>query len=545
MDRAESLMESFPDTSLLILEKVNPLELKEGEAQARYGLLKSMAYDKNYIDTTSFEVLQPAIDYYLKKGTPDEKIRTLYYKACIHYHRGENEQAMKALVAGEAMINQITDSLTLARNFRLQSLLYENQCRMERYIEYALRGAEIYDKLNRPELRMDNLVSAFNGFILLEDKNRADSVMSIIRHFPDSMYNRNLHAVHTMILYAGEFLPPEEAVVYLDSISTGIYHPDLRLDLAYGYANFGEGEKAFSIFEGINENELKDRLKYLAIKVKVLEAMGKYKEALEVNTIYSALSDSTYRAIFAQDVGAMEQVYILENDALTEKNRKKNVVIAAVSGGAFFIILILIILLVLRHIKINNLNLENKALRLSEERSAALAREEQGKLELEKIKEELKSLHSERDEIHRILSDNEEERDEIQKRLYDRLCVLNGLIASKISENDRYAEAYNSIEKDIKNNKKRFLHYIKETVTSMNPQFMKKLEDAGLDAVEIDYICLYALGLKGKDIGNYLDTSRHYIVSSNIRKKLGLTDTDTNISLYIQSRMKYGRKTGM
>ena len=36
----------------------------------------SMALDKNYIDTTTFDIIQPAIDYYLSKGNADEKLRT-------------------------------------------------------------------------------------------------------------------------------------------------------------------------------------------------------------------------------------------------------------------------------------------------------------------------------------------------------------------------------------------------------------------------------------------------------------------------------------
>lgn len=45
--------------------------------------LMFMALDKNYIDTTTFDVIQPAINYYLKEGTSDQKERTYYYQGCI------------------------------------------------------------------------------------------------------------------------------------------------------------------------------------------------------------------------------------------------------------------------------------------------------------------------------------------------------------------------------------------------------------------------------------------------------------------------------
>ena len=62
-DTAESLMETHPDSALSILKGVDKSQLHSKAARARYALLMSMALDKNVIDTTTFDVLQPAIDY--------------------------------------------------------------------------------------------------------------------------------------------------------------------------------------------------------------------------------------------------------------------------------------------------------------------------------------------------------------------------------------------------------------------------------------------------------------------------------------------------
>lgn len=79
MDKAENLMDTKPDSALVVLENIPSSSVNGKEAAARYALLKSIALDKNYIDTTTFDVLQPAIDYYVKNGTPDEQFRTYYY----------------------------------------------------------------------------------------------------------------------------------------------------------------------------------------------------------------------------------------------------------------------------------------------------------------------------------------------------------------------------------------------------------------------------------------------------------------------------------
>lgn len=52
-------------------------------------------------------------------------------------------------------------------------------------------------------------------------------------------------------------------------------------------------------------------------------------------------------------------------------------------------------------------------------------------------------------------------------------------------------------------------------------KFMEYLEQHGLSIDEINYLCLYAIGLRGKEVGEYIQIKRHYIISHEIRMKLG------------------------
>ena len=71
-------------------------------------------------------------------------------------------------------------------------------------------------------------------------------------------------------------------------------------------------------------------------------------------------------------------------------------------------------------------------------------------------------------------------------------------------------------------------------VAGSHPKFIKHLEDRGLNEWEINYCCLYALGLKGKEIGEYIQLKSHFNNSSDIRKKLGLGEHDVNLGTYIR-----------
>lgn len=115
-----------------------------------------------------------------------------------------------------------------------------------------------------------------------------------------------------------------------------------------------------------------------------------------------------------------------------------------------------------------------------------------------------------------------------------RLSVLDKVIASRISSDDRL---YRSSEEEIDilmADREEFLRSTKIVFEESHPRFIAFLQEKGLTDWEIGYCCLYTLGLKGKDIGEYIQKKRHYIISHEIRQKLGLSEHDTNIGIYLR-----------
>lgn len=147
MDKAESLMVSKPDLALMMLDSVTPEMLSGKREKARYALLKSMALDKNYIDTTTFDVLQPAIDYFLKKGSADEKLRTYYYQGRIYQNRQNPDSAMQSFMRGREYGAQATDTLTLANLLVAQGTILYTTYKYDDYIEINLEAAKLYKNI--------------------------------------------------------------------------------------------------------------------------------------------------------------------------------------------------------------------------------------------------------------------------------------------------------------------------------------------------------------------------------------------------------------
>ena len=115
-----------------------------------------------------------------------------------------------------------------------------------------------------------------------------------------------------------------------------------------------------------------------------------------------------------------------------------------------------------------------------------------------------------------------------------RLSVLDKVLASHISSDDK---AYRISEEEIENlisDRESFLLSTTVIFKERHPEFIASLKKKGLTDWETGYCCLYTLGLKGKEVGEFIQKKRHYIISSEIRKKLGLGEHDTNIGIWLR-----------
>ena len=121
LSQVESYIEEKPDSALVTLEQIDLSELSGKEEKAKHALLYSMALDKNFVDKTDFEVLQPAIDYYEDNGSATDKLRTYYYQGRIYQNAGNDALAMESFVKALATSKQVTPNWRDALNALLDS----------------------------------------------------------------------------------------------------------------------------------------------------------------------------------------------------------------------------------------------------------------------------------------------------------------------------------------------------------------------------------------------------------------------------------------
>lgn len=173
--------------------------------------------------------------------------------------------------------------------------------------------------------------------------------------------------------------------------------------------------------------------------------------------------------------------------------------------------------------------LENENLKAERDRKA---------LEAENLAHRVEILENESASLKELMDSQEELPAEVQEAIKVRIEMLNALMAGYITNNDQYEKPYESWIKELTDNTEEFMNSNRLAFQVSHPRFIQYFEDHDLTVSEINYVCLYAIGLRGKEVGNYMKKRSHVNISSGIRKKLGTDKHETNIGIYVRKLLK-------
>lgn len=123
---------------------------------------------------------------------------------------------------------------------------------------------------------------------------------------------------------------------------------------------------------------------------------------------------------------------------------------------------------------------------------------------------------------------------EATQAIRHRLDTLNKYLANHITGADLFGNQAEDESEQMIKDRKAFMESTRLAYEASNPAFIKYLREKGLDDDQLNYCCLYLLGLRSKEIGAYLGKRSHYNEASEIRKKLGLDMGNANLGIYLR-----------
>lgn len=556
LDQADSIIEEDPASALTILESVDTASIHGRADRARYSLLYTMALDKNLIPLTDSTILRPALAYYLKHGTPDQRMRTRYYQGCGYMDRGDDTRAMECFLDAIADTTKVyKDSLGLALVYIAQGTTYARQYRISNMIELNEKALEIY-KNRHDTLRIAQCMSRLmKGFNHNEDTTMLTRTLTEIQPYIDALPQLSDNILSSVINAASTTASGYYTERFMDSIKndSNCHNNDVYLSLANWYQKINDLPKSDELLNKIAENDQPyDTIRWLHTKSQNLEKAGNYNDALTEYRKFSEASENMENKLLNDELFFTRRKFDIVQSH-NNKIRKKDRVIGI--STITMLCLIIVMLVMINTIKIHkrrnkiielqidnlqtNLELQQletsniiKDMELLNQRNSTLANDNSNLLEeknhLNKSREQLREEY---DKLRNNYTTVAHRYSKI-KDYYD--SIVEGIIKKEITGKKKYAQKFDSIKTKIVSHQASFMYEMKEYVSQVYPNFTLFINSRSLTDEEYNCVILLILGLSGREVEKYLGLRSYYHISSNIRKKIGMDDGNVYLNIYLR-----------
>lgn len=515
----ETYIDESPAQALSALDSIFSQSLKTPEVRAKYALLKSMALDKNYVDVLSDSIISPAVKYYARHGSADDKLKTCYYRGLIPYYSGDYDDAMEWFVKASRYADKASDKTAVGLLYNKLGIIYAFVFDQKKSLESFDRASMAFLAAADTFRYIDELESALNCCIVQEEYNRAtyyDDVLRGVLDCADEPQKSSYFASRIQLAANDGTLSLKQLTDYMGNF------PDSLLNwkaIIGGYAHLGKAETALTFLEQVSAEDIEpsDLPAYYSFLSGLYAETGDYRSAYEFNRKYSVAEDERDMQVFQSDIKTVQSN--LQAEMSAQKHRYSMLITILTSVIAVMLLSILLILVSRRLRR-----------RTAEHRAAEAEKAETLKM-LESAKAELANLSAIKEGRDKSMSE------ETINAIDERLEVLSDCVKSVIS-------GYNSeaIEhlRSLMGDREHFLSSTREMFMLSHIEFISYLQQKGLSHNEISICCLISLGFTGKELSTYMNipnsTYRNRIYA--MRKKLGLANDNREISTVLKELLK-------
>ena len=263
----ESYIDSRPDSALAAIRQIDTAALRGRAAKAKYALLHAIALDKNYIDTADTRIVQPAVDYYDRHGSPEERLKAYMYLGTEQYNAGHYNQAIVSFNKADEYASKIEDNDLLGILYSKIAETFTNTQDFVQANDYIDKSIICFDLAGRSDKKnLVRIIKAKNLSQLME-WDQADSLFQeLLRDstLTDEQIGSTEGYYGLAILY-NPFKKDTSAFQHLKkAISINGSLEDLDQVFAYAYLLrcLGKNEESETIFSSIDTSSTDARFAY-------------------------------------------------------------------------------------------------------------------------------------------------------------------------------------------------------------------------------------------------------------------------------------------
>lgn len=318
---ADEVMWTRPDSALAILESVDTLDFRTKSLRARYSLLYTMALDRNYVDTTDIRIIMPAVRYYSRKGTPDDRLKALFYLGRMQTTAEKFDEAVVTLSRALEDSDKVLDKRMLGFVYSEIAYSYSQTKNFVESQRYYIQAEECFDQASEHRYSCMMVLNRARDCVGCMEWDVADSLFNRIiadESFP-SDYKAEAMASYGRMLTICPSSDYDKALSMFErsiELSGGEPFYDVNDECVYAYALAKAGRKKESqeIFDRLDKRGAGELPVYRYCLSQVKRMEGDYSEAYSL--LLESLKDTDARILKMQSQSsavAQRNYYQLSN----------------------------------------------------------------------------------------------------------------------------------------------------------------------------------------------------------------------------------------
>ena len=185
LDDIESYIQERPDSALAAIEAIDTNGLNTRALAAKYSLLYAMALDKNYIDTTDLSIIEPAVNYYRRHGSADEKLKSFYYLGRLNFNAKEYNKAIVAYSNALSFVEDANDDYYNALLYSAISMTNNRAYDFEEALKYSTMASKAFEKDNKDFQKLLADYHSAQNYGNLSRWKQSDSLYTILILSPE------------------------------------------------------------------------------------------------------------------------------------------------------------------------------------------------------------------------------------------------------------------------------------------------------------------------------------------------------------------------
>ena len=468
-----------------------------------------MALDKCYIDLKNDSIIAPAVRYYSRHGSADDRLKMYYYKGRLAENASNNEEAMRWLAIGEKYASRCIDYVAVGRLYSVMGAQYYYQYHCSAAIEKEYQALAYYEKAGATDRQIISKLNLIYDYLATFDPSPADTLISSLKpQLPLMTKGQKIRWCRCSLkssLHHTERLSESLDLIYRYVVSPSDYP---SIDMARAYIALENPDSAFYYLNRVQVSDtfkVEDPAYYMAYS-EALSLVGDYRSAFENERMFNVLEMNDLYRRMQSEVSFVEERTKNEYESKLLKQRSVSMILALVIA---LISVIAVFLATLRRLK-------------------------KKRTESERLQKMYDSVYAEIDSL-KHLSENSRFASE----------KMSGLVRERIGKLEKILlmrKANSHVRKDIAMvefdnliaDKRSFLLTMSFLYTLSHPKFVEVLRGKNLSETETGYCCLYMMGLETKEVAELLETKSAYNTNASIRKKLGLMDSKQTLPDYLK-----------